>query len=188
MKRSVAYCILALMLISLPGIVRAQLPTPGAPLNLDLGLYGGTTLPLGTLADSTNSGWHAGAKARFSGFMPLSVLVAGQYNRIPMKTWGESMTAITVGAGLEYPLTAMVVKPYLGVDGFVSILSSTAPGAASVTREGIGLGGGVQFSVPAFGSFDLSAKYQMINLLGKETNEETQSQLSVSLAIMFSVL
>jgi len=204
MKRTAIHTLLAVILLCIPGLLLAQLPTPGVPsvpLNIDLGVFGGLSSPLSPLSNSVNSGWNAGAKARLSGFLPVNILISGAYNRLPFaggviplgggpatNLSGESMTAITAGAGLEYPLTSLVVKPYLAADGFVTILSSTVAGATSTTREGAAFGAGVMFSVPAFGSFDLSVKYQMLNAFGKDSGEDTQSLLGVSLAVMFGVL
>ena len=100
----------------------------------------------------------------------------------------SSDVAWMIGAGIEYPIPTPIVHPYLGLDGLVNLLSSTASGSSSITREGLGIGGGIQFSVPAFGSFDASVKYQMFNLIGKESNEQNLSQIVTTLSIMFSVL
>jgi hypothetical protein len=165
----------------------AQVPIDN-PVKIDIGLGGGVTMPNGTLSDGLNTGWHAGAKIRLHGFMPLSIVGLGSYHRLAQKAGSESSTEMMLGAGLEYPFPSAMVKPYLGLDATVNVLGSTAANSSSVTREGIGLGAGVEFTVPAFGSFDASVKYQMLNLMGKETGEEDVKQISANLSIMFNVL
>ncbi|MBI3766819.1 MAG: hypothetical protein HY277_10015 [Ignavibacteriales bacterium] len=166
----------------------AQVPGVGLPVTLDLGVGGGVSLPIGTLSDNVNTGWHAGATARISGLIPINIVGSAYYNRLPFKVGSDASTAWMIGAGIEYPIPGIIVKPYLGLDGLVNVISSTASGAQSITREGLGIGCGLQFSVPAFGSFDASVKYQIFNMLGKESNEETLSQVTASVAVMFSVL
>lgn len=169
------------------GRVLAQ-PSLESPVNIDIGLGGGATLPSGKLIDANNTGWHAGAKVRLHGFMPLSIVALGTYHRLPDKNGTDTDAETMIGAGLEYPLPSAMVKPYFAVDGTVNIFNNSGTGASSRTREGIGVGAGVEFSIPAFGSFDTSIKYQMLNLIGKEAAEDDISQISASVAIMFSVI
>lgn len=181
---------LLVVLLAAGTLLGQSLPTPSlaSPVNMDIGIGGGATLPSGKLSDANNTGWHAGGKIRLHGFMPLSIVALGNYHRLPNKVGSESDTEVMIGAGLEYPIPSVMVKPYFGVDATVNIFSNTGPGPSSTTRQGIGVGVGVEFTVPAFGSFDTSVKYQMLNLIGKENNEEGISQISANLAIMFSVL
>jgi hypothetical protein len=186
MKHLLTCTAIAIMLMA--GSASAQTPLVGPPLNIDLGLGGGVSLPLGDLSNGDNTGYHGLVKARLHGFMPLSVVATGMYNRLPKKTGGESDFYWMIGAGLEYPLPSLVVKPYFGLDVMYDVISNTAANSTSVNRGGIGLGAGVEFSVPAFGSFDTSVKYQLINVTGKDANENTYSQIAASVAIMFGVM
>ena len=163
-------------------------PSIASPVNLDFGIGGGATLPNGKLSDSSNTGWHAGAKIRLHGFMPLSIVALGTYHRLPNKSGSESATELMIGAGIEYPLPSVMVKPYFGLEGTVNVLSSTAVGATSTTREGISVGAGVEFTIPAFGSFDTSVKYEMLNLFGKEAGDPDYSQISANVSIMLSII
>ena len=54
--------------------------------------------------------------------------------------------------------------------------------------EGLGLGAGLEFSIPMIGSFDTSLKYQMLNIVGQESREESISQIAANISFMFSVL
>jgi hypothetical protein len=170
------------------GLASAQ-PTPGisAPFNLDLGIGGGISSPMGTFSNYESSGWHAGAKARLHGFMPLNVVASLNYHRYPEVLGGSDFIWMG-GAGLEYTIPSPVVKPYFGVDGLINMFNNTGAGAQSSTREGVGLGGGIEFAVPTFGSFDASVKYQMLNLFGKNGNEDTISQVAANISVMFSIL
>ncbi|HMD14883.1 MAG TPA: hypothetical protein VKI62_09675 [Bacteroidota bacterium] len=170
------------------GNVFAQVPSVGLPISLDLGVLGGISVPMGTLSDNTNNGWNAGAKARISGLIPIDIVAFGIYNRLPDKVDTYSSTAWLIGAGLELPLPSLIVKPYLGIDGFLTTLSNTGPSATSLSREGVGIGGGVRASVPILGSVDVGIKYQILNQLGQNANEQTLSQVAVNVALMFGVL
>jgi hypothetical protein len=165
----------------------AQLPSP--PVSLQFGVGGGAALPSGTLSDGVGTGWFAGAKLRVDGLIPVRLVASGQYTRLPIKSPStESFVGYSFGAGLEYAIPSPVIQPYLGIDALVNSLTTTDSGAVSTTREGLGLGGGVVVSVPAFGSIDLSVKYQMLNLMGKETSEDNLSQISAGVTFMFSIL
>jgi hypothetical protein len=189
MKNSVVVLACTLLCVS---ALRAQVPSVAAPLGVDLGIGGGISSPSGTLADLDNTGWNALAKVKLRGWIPLHLTGLVQYNRLPNKGTpaapGGNDAAWMVGAGLElHPLSAPLVDPYLGVDALVNFLSNSGPASASLTREGLGIGGGVQVSVPMFGSIDGSVKYQMLNLAGKESNESTLSQIAASVTLMFTL-
>ena len=155
---------------------------------LDLGIGGGVSLPTGQLNDSDNTGYHGVGKLRLHGLLPLSITGMVMYNRLPNKSGGESHQQWMVGAGLEYPIRAVAIHPYFGADVFYSGLSSTAAGSTSTGRGGIGLGGGVVFGLPGMGGIDASVKYQMFNLIGKDSGENTYSQVAASVAFMFNVM
>jgi opacity protein-like surface antigen len=178
-----------IIVLLLGGNLYAQTPVSiSPPLNIDLGFGGGVSLPLGKLSDADNTGFHGLVKARLHGFMPLNVVASGAYNRLANKTGSESDTYWMIGAGLEYPLPTPIVKPYFGIDALYNVISNTGAGSSSSNRGGLGVGAGVEFALPGVGSFDTSVKYQVINITGKETNEETYSQVAVSVALMFGVL
>ena len=186
MKRT-CYLIAAMLLV-LGGDSYAQLGTVASPVQLDFGIGGGVSLPSGDLSNVNNSGWHAAGKVRVHGFMLLNVIASVGYHRLPNKIGGESDTYLQIGGGLEYSFPAPTVMPYLGVDGFYNSSSNTGQGSSSVSRGGLGVGGGVEFSVPSFGSIDASVKYQMLNLMGKQTSEFSYSQITATVALMFGVL
>ena len=120
--------------------------------------------------------------------MPLNIVGCASYNRLPEKNTGNNDSQWLLAAGLEYGVPSIIVKPYFVTDGMINFFKNEGAGPSNFTRGGLGIGAGVQFSLPAFGSFDVSAKYQILNLIGKESNEETFSQISAGVALMFSVL
>ncbi len=171
------------------GMSAASAQVAPVPVQLELGIGGGVTAPTGTLSDIVDPGWNAGAKLRLEGWIPLHIVALGQYTHLPQKSPStESNITWMFGAGLEFPFELPIVSPYLAVDGVVNSLTTTASGASSITRGGLGVGGGAQVKVPMVGALDVSVKYQMLNLTGKESNENSLAQVSASLYFMFNVL
>lgn len=177
-------CIAIALFVSF-ATVNAQIESP---VHLDLGVGGGVTMPTGTLSNLDNTGYHIGAKGRVSGFMPLNVLAALNYNRLPNKVGGETDVIVSASAGLEYTIPSVVVKPYLGLDFAYNSLSNTGAGSSTNSRFGTGIGGGILLNIPALGDFDASFKYQILNLTGKNPNEDTMSQIVLNVSLMFSVM
>jgi hypothetical protein len=174
-------------MVVLTGTVLYAQPV-GSPLKMDIGFGGGVSLPVGDLSNVANTGWHGLAKIRLHGSMPISIVGMGTYSRLPEKIGPDSDTYWMFGAGFEYPIPSEVIKPYFAVDAMYINVNNTGSGSSSQSRGGIGLGAGVEFSLPGFGSFDTSVKYQILNLMGKDTNEATASQVAASVAIMFGVM
>lgn len=169
------------------GTVLAQTPV-SSPLSADLGVGGGVSLPTGDLSDANNTGWHALAKIRLHGSIPVNIVGTGMYSRLPNKIGSESNTYWMAAAGIEYPIPSAVVKPYFGVEAMYVNAGSTAAGSSTLSRGGLGFGAGVEFSLPGVGSLDTSVKYQMLNLMGKDANENTYSQIAASVALMFGLM
>lgn len=170
------------------GFLPTYAQVPVSPVSLDLGLGGGVTVPAGTLADAVDAGWHAGAKARLGGAIPIGLVASGTYNRLPNKVGDVSNVQWMLGVGAEMSIPSIIVHPYVAGEVLVNVLTTTADNAPSRTREGLGLNAGVQLSVPMFGDFDVSLKYQMLNLIGKEDGEDSISQVAANVMLMFSVL
>lgn len=182
--RMLVVLVLSIVCMSLSA---AQAPI-SSPVKIDIGVGAGVSLPNGTLSNSHNTGYHFGGKVRLSSFMPFNVVGSGNYNRLKEKITGNNDSQTMLGVGLEYGVPSVAVKPYLGVDGLLTLFEKLGPGSSSASRIGLGLGAGVEFTIPAFGSFDTQVKYQILNLGGKEINEDTISQIAANVTIMFSVL
>ncbi len=181
MKNNI-FCIAIALFVSL-ATANAQLP-----VHLDLGAGGGVSMPTGTLSNGDNTGYHVGAKGRVSGIMPMNILAAVNYSRLPNKVGGETDVIVSASAGLEYPIPSVLIKPYFGVDLMYNSLSNTGAGSTTSSRFGTGLGGGVMFALPGVGDIDASLKYQILNLTGKNPNEDTISQIALNVSLMFGVI
>jgi hypothetical protein len=183
----IAATFVALCLIAIP--LHAQMGTPvSVPLSLTLGLGGGVSLPTGDISDFYNTGYHAGGKLRIAGPLPFNIVAGGMYNSLPEKVGDKSDNQVILGAGLEVGIPAVAVKPYFGADLLYVHFNNEGTGTSSFNRGGLGLGAGVEFVIPAFGSFDTSVKYQFLNLMGKEATEGTASQIVATVAIMVGII
>jgi hypothetical protein len=179
--------LLLLVLVSV-GVLSAQAPLVSSPVSVDLGIGGGISSPSGDLSNTHNTGWNAGAKLRIKSVLPLNVVGGVSYHHLPEKGTTTSDALWMIGAGLEYSLPSVAVSPYLGGDVSLNLFSNSGTGSSSYSRGGIGLGGGILFSLPGFGSFDAGVKYQMLNAIGKETGEGTANQISATLSLMATIL
>lgn len=186
MIRSIAVACFILLLV-IPGAAQVGMPV-SSPLTLALGLGGGVSLPTGDLSNGYKTGYHAGGKARIGGSIPFNIVVSGMYNSLPEKATDKSDNQVIVGAGLEVTVPSVGVHPYFGADALYVRFNNEGTGPSSFNRGGLGLGAGVEFTVPAFGSFDTSVKYQFLNLMGKDPGETTAAQIAATVTIMFGLL
>jgi opacity protein-like surface antigen len=92
----------------------------------------------------------------------------------------QSILAVRVGPEFRFDIPLMPITPYIDVNlamnsisgeviynGVAEVPSGTYD-VESATRFGIGLGGGVEFSLGPVMTLDLGIHYNMVNLLGKE--------------------
>jgi len=156
-------------------------------VQLDLGIGGGLSFPTSPLSDNDNVGYNAIGKARLHGILPLNITAMGMFNTLPNKSGGSSDQQWLVGAGLEYGLISVAVHPYFAVDAFYSDFTNTAEGAPTLSRGGMGFGFGAVLGLPGSGGIDAALKYQVMNMWGKEANEETATQVSLNVAYMFNI-
>lgn len=179
----IATLFIALCVIAIP--IHAQV---SLPLSLDLGLGGGVSLPTADFSNIYKTGYHLGGKLRISGPLPFSIVAGGLYNSLPQKIDDKSDKQIIVNAGIELGIPSVAVKPYFGADLLYIRFDNEGSGTSSFNRGGLSLGAGVEFVIPAFGSFDTSVKYQFMNLMGKEDLEGTASQLLATVSIMVGLI
>jgi hypothetical protein len=166
---------------------RSQAQITSLIVQFDLGVGGGLSFPTSTLADNDNIGYNAVAKARLHGILPLNITAMGMFNTLPNKAGGNSDQQWLVGAGLEYGLTSVAVHPYFSVDAYYSDFTNSASGSPTLSRGGMGFGFGAILGLPGSGGIDGSLKYQVMNMWGKEANEESATQVSVTVAYMFNI-
>ncbi len=183
------HLLLALLLVLLTSVVAlAQAPPISSPVGLSLGLGGGVSIPTGDAANAWKTGWNGGGKLRLTSVLPFTLVGSVAYHSLPEKVTDKSDAMWMVGGGLEYALPGVGVSPYLGADLTVNIFDNQGSGSSSITRGGLGLGGGLLFSLPGFGQFDASVKYQMLNAIGKESGDPSVSQVAAGLTLMATIL
>jgi hypothetical protein len=145
-----------------------------------------------------SSEYHFGIKAKLSlPLVPVTPVAFLNYHLLS----GEGESAIgnveskqnilTVGVGVNYNLIPGPLSPYAALDlqynsfGDYEIGSQTFAGNS---RVGLGVGAGVDFTLLPMLDFDVSAKYNMLNLFGKEGEEETIGIITLNLTVMFGGL
>ncbi|HRE39967.1 MAG TPA: outer membrane beta-barrel protein [Ignavibacteria bacterium] len=96
----------------------------------------------------------------------------------------------TLSAGPEFVLTSVPtsIKPYLGADILLSFISGRSTFSSvdfvpdgtfdmqSAARLGLGFGAGFEYSLGAGNILDISIRYNLVNLIGKEFNDVTPSE------------
>lgn len=192
MKKYPARVVAFLLFIGITNPSAAQVPSL---VKVNLGIGGGATAPIGDFGDSHKAGYNVGAKLRISGALPVQLVGTAYYAKLggeeivvpflpPIAL--EDAKIFQVGVGLEFQLVpAPIVKPYVGGDVLYNNLDL---GGGSVSRFGVGVGGGVEINLGGVLHLDLMGKYQALNLAGKDNGESTLSQLSATASLMFSLM
>ena len=172
---------------------------------IKFGIGGGiSAISNGNSGLTYNSGYHVAAKAKLDiPLFPLRPVVSIQYYILngsygfttPVGNISGSTTQkiFSAGIGAEYSLLPGPISPYLAIDfGFNNIgevkYEHVVPPQYShpaISRTGLDIGGGVEISIPFLISFDISAKYNMLNLFGKQGGEGSISVLNVDLMVLF---
>lgn len=177
------------------------LSTLSSGQGLKFGIGGGlSTISSGFSGLSYNSGYHISAKAELDiPLFPLTPVVSIQYYVLngnysfPGFTGSTSQKIFSAGIGAQYSLLPGPISPYLALDlGFNNIGEISYQPAVlnqfaspAITRTGVDIGAGVEVKLPFLFNFDVSAKYNMLNLWGKVGNEGTLSAVNLNLTILF---
>lgn len=124
------------------------------------------------------------------------------YSGTPVKASIETETNfLTFGIGAEYSLIPGPISPYVNASvNFTSIgelkvkYKVTTNGVTlptqeqklgdKVSRTGLGIGAGVMISILPIIDFDIAANYNIVNLLGKESGEETISTTNFTATVL----
>jgi len=173
------------------------------------GIGGGLSIVTGpeTYTESYNSGgagysdgYHFSTKLKIDiPLSPITPVVFVNYSRFS----GEEPTTIgtiktsqsiwSIGASGEYELfPAPSISPYIAVDlsynNFGDFKSDGQVAEIGIIGQSIiggsRLGGSVGIGAEVIYHFDISIKYQFLNLIGKEPGEETVSVLSFNLTLL----
>jgi hypothetical protein len=148
-----------------------------------------------------NAGYHISAKAKLDiPLFPITPVVSiqyyilnGSYN-FPGFTGSTSEKIFSAMIGAEYHLIPGPISPYLAIDlGFNNIgevkydpaILNQAFSSPAITRTGLDIGAGAEITIPFLITFDVSAKYNMLNLWGKQGGEGSISTFNLNLSILF---
>ena len=148
-----------------------------------------------------SGGYHLGAKLKLSiPLFPLTPVGSVTYSQFsgdqstPLGNIETSQSIWSIGAGVEYSLVPGPLAPYLAADleynnfGDLSIEGANLPisigGTGSRSRFGIALGVGAEFTLLPVIGLDASIKYHMMNMIGKESGEETVSVITYNLTVL----
>ena len=168
---------------------------------LQFGIGGGlSTISSSNSGFNYNAGYHISAKAKLDiPLFPLTPVVTIQYYILNGSysfagfTGSTSQKIFSAGIGAEYSLLPGPISPYLAIDlefnniGAVSYQPAVLNQFASpaISRTGLDIGGGVEIKIPFLVTFDVSAKYNMLNLWGKENGEGSLSTFNLNLTVLF---
>ena len=158
-----------------------------------------------------STGAHFGVKGKFS--LPLIPLrITGQVLYTKFSADGEAnligvpnaasveneLSFFVYGVGAEYSFAPGPISPYLGLDLFMTSFgdfkqtydsggSTTEITSSGESRTGIGIGGGLEFGLIPMIDIDVSAKYNINNLIGKNDGEDTFSTLNFSATLFLGL-
>lgn len=144
--------------------------------------------------------YHFGVEAKFNlPLFPITPIAFFDYHVMKGTGSGDytgyqtSLSILSIGAEAEYFVMPLpFVHPYLAInisENNFGKLEIQAPGGATLdsptqSRIGGGIGIGTEITIPPV-NFDLSAKYNSFNLLGKSSGEQSVNVVSVSLMLLF---
>lgn len=185
--------LLLLIMISFPSFqsTRAQ--------GLKLGIGGGLSMVQSPDSYTDGAGfsteYHIGLRARLSlpavpitpiGFVEYHFLT-GSMN-VQDVSVDTKQNILSIGVGGEFTLVPGPFSPYLGLDLEFNSFGDFEPSGYGIgsgkSRMGIGIGAGVMFNLIVI-DIDVNLKYQMMNLIGKEDNEDTIGILNLNAAVFF---
>jgi hypothetical protein len=168
---------------------------------IKFGIGGGiSAISNGNSGLTYNSGYHVAAKAKLDiPLFPLRPVVSIQYYILNGSysfanfTGSTTQKILSAGLGVEYSLLPGPISPYLSFGfGFNNIYEVKYEPAIlnqysypAISRTGLDIGGGVEISIPFLISFDINAKYNMLNLFGKQSGEGSISAFNLNLTVLF---
>jgi opacity protein-like surface antigen len=170
---------------------------PMVGLTAPTGDYAGNTMEYysGTKY-GMNSGVNFGAIFK-TGIGPFNLRISGSY--APLSNSGiaepgegfietkSDMLIFSAGPEFDLAIPFSPIKPYLGVDLLFSSISGRTTFSdvdfipdgtydmQSATRVGLGFGAGLEYGIGASNVLDISFRYNLVNLFGKEYRDATPS-------------
>jgi hypothetical protein len=153
---------------------------------------------------SYNAGYHLSAKAKIEiPLIPIKPVAFIQYYVLNGSytyaspagnlSVNASQKIFSFGFGGEIALIPGPISPYLALDfGYNNIGEvkfdtpvSTQSLTSSISRTGLDIGAGIELTIPFFLTFDVNAKYNMLNLFGKQGGEGAINALNLNLSVLF---
>lgn len=133
------------------GLLALLAPAARAQRPVSLLVGGGASIPVGTLADGSSTGWNALAGLAVSTLMqPLGLRLDGAYNRMAGKASGpdQAITSGTLNVTYRLPTPNTPIAPYLSAGGGVYWLECRGDGGVcgSDTRGGWNAGLGTKIA------------------------------------------
>ena len=139
-----------------------------------------------------SSEYHVGLKGKLNfPLFPITPIGFVEYHFFRGQTPAGADTKqniLSIGVGGEMSLLPGPLSPYLGLDfefnNFSDLEISGGTNLSGNSRTGLGVGAGVMLTLLPI-DFDVSLKYQMLNLFGKEDGEETIGIINLNVAVFF---
>ena len=161
---------------------------------VSFGLEGGVALPMGSTSDRYGVGFGAGAFVIIpTASTSMSIVVGGDYLNMPGKTKteivtinlpGVSGTLTTITTYEDLQVGTVYAGPKFGRETGIYFLPSLSLNFANETRYGFYLGGGYLIPLNSV-KLNLGARYGILNVLGKDTDEESDSGIAVFVGVVF---
>jgi opacity protein-like surface antigen len=190
----------------------AGLSTPNNEIN---NVYNSEKINLNSIAsgklirEASSLGYHIGAKARFSLSDNFSFTGSAAWHKFTESnidvidpTSGDTLARLTTVQNI-IPITAginfYIINSAIGIYGTGELAYNYIYNSVDVqyedipisleksptdNRVGFGLGAGIDLDLQLL-TINLEAKYNISNLIGKESNEATKSYFTVSLGVFF---
>ena len=145
--------------------------------------------------------YHIGIKGKINlPLLPITPIAFVDYYRlsgeeaVPQGTIEISQSIVSAGAGVEYSLAPGPINPYVTVtvasNSFSKLDVTTpagytgaVPSGDGVTRVGAGIGLGLDISIIPSLDVDATVSYNWLNLIGKESGEETVRVINLDVAV-----
>ncbi len=142
-----------------------------------------------------SSEYHIGIKGKLDipvipftpvGFVEYHFLRGTQ--TIPVVSADTKQNILSLGVGGEFSMAPGPLSPYLTVEleynNFGDLETNGLQTISGFSRMGIGFGAGVDLSLIVI-DVDVSLRYQMLNLIGKDSGEATIGIINLNAAVFF---
>jgi hypothetical protein len=157
--------------------------------NLRIGVNAGVGIPTGDVADFLKTGFTLGGTVLFPTSNPnVGILAGASYLRLPGKTISESFGGSTFTLEVSSSnLVSIFAGPKVGKEKgayFLPAVSGNFDDGES--RFGLDLGGGFLMPIgTGTKMFDISGKFSLTNLVGKQEGESSSNVIRILAGIIF---